>query len=55
VATSIHNLDLSAAFKAMEQIATRIVYIHVGTISARWKSAYIDYSRRLQMALIDRW
>ena len=45
---------MSVAFKAMEQITTGIVYIHVGTIGAEWKSAYIDYSRRLQKAQIDR-
>jgi len=38
----------------MEQIATGIVYIHVGTIAARWKLAYVDYSRRLQKPQIDR-
>jgi len=38
----------------MEQIGTGIVYIHVGTIAGEWKSAHIDYCRRLQKAQIDR-
>jgi hypothetical protein len=49
-----HTRDLSVALKMMEQIASGVVYIHVGTIAARWKSAYIDYCRRLLKAQIGR-
>jgi len=51
LAAPIHNRDLSTAFRVMEQIASGIVYINVG---AEWKSAHIDYSRRLQSRQIDR-
>jgi acyl-CoA reductase-like NAD-dependent aldehyde dehydrogenase len=54
LAAPVHNRDLSVALKMMEQIASGIVYIHVGTIAARWKSAYIDYCRRLLKAQIGR-
>ncbi len=50
----VHNHDLSVALKMKEQIAPGIVKIHVATIAAWWKPAYIDYCRRLPKAQIGR-
>ena len=54
LSSSIFTRDVNAAFRAMRDFETGIVYVNAGTIGhvaldtfTEWKSIYVDYSRRL--------